>query len=66
MQLRDYIAQGGISAAELASRLGVTREAIRRYATGERMPRRDMIRQIVEITGGQVTADDLASADVAA
>lgn len=42
----------------MASRVGVTASAIRKYRRGERIPGTRIMASIVEATGGQVTAND--------
>lgn len=58
MNLRAYVNENGGS-AQLAERLGVTREAVDHWIAGRRMPRRQMVLKIQEITCGAVTPDDL-------
>ena len=45
--------------AALAERIGVTREALRKYEAGERIPRPAIAAKIKLATGGAVTPDDL-------
>ena len=70
MKLRAYRAANGLSREVVAKALGVSVETIRRYETGERIPRRAIMRRIAEWSGKQVTAADFypaleaAAADV--
>ena len=59
MQLRDYLAQDGVSRKAFADLIGVSSEAVRRYEAGLRTPRPDQLRAIVEATEGKVTLEDL-------
>lgn len=47
-----------IDAAELGDRLGVGREAVRKWLRGERIPRPEVMRRIVEVTEGKVGPAD--------
>lgn len=58
MTLNEYIAQQGITASEFARRLGVSAETVRRYREGERIPRREEMQRIFEVTGGAVAPND--------
>jgi len=57
MQLSKYMELHGLTVAEFARLLGVTEPAVRNYLRG-RVPRPDVMRRIVEITGGAVRPDD--------
>ena len=59
MTLDEYLAQDGQTASALAQRAGTTGASITRILYGEQKPSADMIKAIVEATGGVVTADDL-------
>lgn len=59
MKLSDWMAGAAKTPNELAVLIGTTGEAVRRYCSGARMPRPEIVRRIHEITGGQVTAHDL-------
>lgn len=54
LTLEKYLAENGFSAACFAEKIGVTGEAVRRYAAGERIPRPQIMARIVEATGGAV------------
>jgi len=58
MRLAEYMQQAGLKDAGLAEVLGVRVQSIARYRTGQRVPRPDVMRRIVEITGGAVRPDD--------
>lgn len=47
-----------LDAAELGDRLGVGREAVRKWLRGERIPRPEVMRRIVEVTEGKVGPAD--------
>lgn len=63
MKLRAYLDQEKITPADFAKRLNergldVSEFGVRKWATGERIPRRDAMVAIQEETQGQVTPDD--------
>jgi transcriptional regulator with XRE-family HTH domain len=58
MQLSAYLADKGISDADFAQAIGVTRQAVHRYKTGGRLPEWPVLAKIREATDGAVTADD--------
>lgn len=58
MNLRAYVDENGGS-AQLAERLGVTREAVDHWIAGRRTPRRQMVLKIQQVTRGAVNPDDL-------
>ena len=59
MTLDQYLALPGNTATELATAAKTSAPTITRLLYGDAQPSADMIRAIVEATGGQVTADDL-------
>lgn len=61
MHLKDYLASNG-GAQDMAEKLGVTAAAVRMWAAGQRIPGRDYMVRIVEITGGQVQPNDFYEA----
>ena len=58
MKLSDYLAKHEISEAEFAARIDRTREAVRRYCNGSRIPDKDTMPKIALATGCEVTAND--------
>jgi len=50
------------SIASLARAIGVTPQAVGRYECGKRIPGREVMERIREITNGQVTPDDFYAA----
>lgn len=58
MTLNEYMAKEQISMRDMAGSIGVTYEAIRKYANGERIPKPDILNKITRRTGGAVTAND--------
>ena len=60
MRLAIYLENKKISDAAFARSIGVERQAVGRYRTGERFPEKAILRRIFEITGGRVTANDFA------
>lgn len=63
MTLNEYMAQNSTSMRDVAAAIGVTYEAIRRYANGERIPKPDILNKITKLTGGAVTANDFYAAN---
>lgn len=61
MTLADWLIEHGISQADFASRIESSQPTVSRYVTGLRMPRKDHLRKIREVTRGAVTADDFVS-----
>ena len=59
MTLDEYLSLPDKTAVQLAADAKTTGATITRLLYGEAQPSADMIRAIVEATGGQVTADDL-------
>ena len=59
MTLDDYLSIDGNTASALAERAETSGASITRLLYGEQQPSAEMIRAIVEATGGAVTADDL-------
>jgi transcriptional regulator with XRE-family HTH domain len=58
MTLKDYLAQEGNSAAKLAEAAKVSVSTIWRAAEGKTLPSRELMRAIIEHTGGAVTPND--------
>jgi glutamine synthetase len=58
MKLSDYIRTNELTAAELARRLGVSRQNVSRWARGDVIPRPDEMKRIIEATAGAVTPND--------
>lgn len=73
MVLKDYLAQQGIKLSDLAAlaEFGqrftptVSGHAVRKWARGERIPRVEMLRQMSDITEGQVSMTDVLDKRVA-
>jgi transcriptional regulator with XRE-family HTH domain len=58
MQLDEWMRRNGKTYQDVADALGVDDVTIGRYARGERRPRWDVLTRLVEVTGGDVTAND--------
>ena len=58
MTLHDFLKARGLSDAEMAARLGVTRQTVYRWRRGQAIPGREEMRALHQATGGEVTADD--------
>lgn len=64
MKLADYLTTNRETFAAFARRIGVANaKVVQRYANGERVPQPDIMRRIVEATGGLVRPDDFYPPD---
>lgn len=62
MKLAEFMRINSLSPEALASRLGdVSASGVRKWANEERIPRKDQIERIIEITDGQVMPNDFFS-----
>lgn len=62
MKLSEFMAERSIPDAEFARLIGVSsRMAVMRYRRGERIPRPEVMRRIVEVTNGAVGPADFYS-----
>ncbi|WP_374294128.1 hypothetical protein [Sphingomonas sp.] len=66
MTLLEWMKSSELEIGRVASRLNCTAEAVRRYIKGDRIPSRDVMRDIFEISGGKVTPNDFYLFDHAA
>lgn len=57
MTLHDFMKARGLSDAELAARLGVSRQTVYRWRRGQAIPGRDEMLAIHRESDGAVTAD---------
>lgn len=62
MLLKDYLAATGETIDQFAARANESPHTIGKLVRGERFPRIELARNIVTITNGRVTADDLLAA----
>ena len=58
MKLSYFLKKSKITYVELAEVLDVSLATVYRYAHDERVPRKHVMKKLVEFTGGQVTAND--------
>lgn len=58
MKLSAYRAKESLTLAAMAERVGVGESAMSRYETGSRRPEWSVLARIMEITNGEVTAND--------
>ena len=58
MTLSDYMKANRLSRAEMAEKLAVTPEAVRKWMAGERVPRPEIMARIFRVTGRKVTPSD--------
>jgi transcriptional regulator with XRE-family HTH domain len=66
MQLAAYLTQADIKPSAFAERIGVTRQTLWRYMSGERRPEWDVLERIKRETEGHVTPNDFLEEQVAA
>ena len=67
MKLHEYLMTYQMSPAEFAKQLGVgSRMTVHRYLRGTRMPSPEIMRRIVDVTGGRVQPNDFYDVDPAA
>lgn len=65
MKLGDYLTLRNLGDADFGALIGVSRQAVHRYKTGERVPEWPILAKIKEATSGAVTPDDFLSIDKA-
>lgn len=58
MKLKSYLEQNKIDHAEFAEAVGSSVSGVRKWLSGERVPRPKAMTKIAESTGGEVTAAD--------
>lgn len=72
MVIGEYLKRSSISQKDFAILVGVSDQAMSRYCSGKRIPRRDEMQRIYEVTFGEVQPNDfydlpkLENEDVAA
>lgn len=66
MKLADFLSETGLSVIDFAGRIGVTRQALHRYISGERRPEWDVLLRISKETDGKVTPNDFLGVAVEA
>lgn len=59
MQLQEYMRNGYLSHEKLAKNLSESTRTVEKWARGERYPRPQAQRKIMEMTNGLVTANDM-------
>jgi transcriptional regulator with XRE-family HTH domain len=62
MKLKTYMAEASLNERQMAERLGCSVGAVRKWISGERMPRLNQMRRITQVTEGKVTALDFFEA----
>jgi transcriptional regulator with XRE-family HTH domain len=60
MKLATYLEQNELTDAAFARLIGVERQAVGRYKSGERFPEKLILLEIYRATNGAVTANDFA------
>ena len=62
MKLSEYLAREKLTASAFAAQVDVTHVAIVRYLNGTRRPEWPIIQRIMDVTAGEVTANDFMEA----
>jgi transcriptional regulator with XRE-family HTH domain len=57
MTLADYLSQAQLSQTQFAKQIGVSKQAVQRYAKG-RIPEPEVMKRIALATASKVTAND--------
>ena len=63
MKLDHYLAENGIPRVRFAESIGISPSYVTLLCNGERYPRRDIMRRIIEATGGVVGPHDFLDQD---
>ena len=63
MKLSDYLDQQSISRSDFAARIGKHPSYVTMICQGQFWPGRDVMREIIDATGGLVTANDFLRED---
>lgn len=58
MKLDDFLRTKNIDRAEFAAQVGVSPQAIERYANGKRIPFKAAMKRIFQVTKGKVDANE--------
>ena len=58
MHLVTYLHESKLSAAKFGREIGVARSTVIRYLLGERVPNKEAMARIYQVTRGQVRPDD--------
>ena len=61
MQLHEYLKSNGIALPAFARTIGVSVQAVHRYAKGGRTPRPKVMDKIITATAGEVQPNDFYS-----
>ena len=64
MKLKAYLAKNEISERVFGERIGTSQASVNRYCNG-RVPEPETMRKIIEVTGGEVTANDFYAQEAA-
>lgn len=57
MTLREYMDWKKLTPGAFGDLIGVSRQAVMRYRDGKRIPKKEIMPRIFEVTGGKVSAD---------
>ena len=58
MDIKTYLSKAKKTVEQFAAEASISGQAVYKYQTGKRIPRKSIIQKITLITGGAVTAND--------
>lgn len=58
MKLKEWMTWQKLTSRQVGDLLGVSRQAVERYVSGERVPRKTIMAIITRVTKGNVNAND--------
>jgi transcriptional regulator with XRE-family HTH domain len=58
MNLKTYLKNKNLNDSEFAVLINTSQTAVNRYKLGRRTPSPDVMQRIIDVTGGEVTAND--------
>ena len=64
MTLSDYLRKNQLSFTDFGKSIGITSQAVARHSRGERWPRPEIMRRIVNATDGSVMPNDFLDDDL--
>ncbi len=62
MKLGKFLDERGLSCGEFGAQVGATTEAVRLWASDQRIPKKEFMEKIADVTSGTVTANDFYQA----
>ncbi len=62
MKLGKFLDERGLTCGEFGEQVGVSTEAVRLWASDQRIPKKEFMEKIADVTAGSVTANDFYQA----